>query len=216
MIPEFRWHVGARSEACRITNRVGHFECITYQLFNLEGPARTVVTLSRGTLRPGALLRINSACLTGEVFGDQSCDCAWQLMRALEMIAEADNGLVIYAPFEDGRGSGTLHKINSLAVMQDTGMTSSAAFAALGLPVDAREYGYAAALLVHLRLTRVGCITNNPAKVRALEHAGIEVDRIVPIVARHRLDLRRLYADKVWHQQHTIDLSPFSPEANGA
>src|SRR5436305_1779655 len=75
----------------------------------------------------GALLRINSACVTSEVFGDLRCDCRHQLHRGLCDIAAAADGLLIYAPCDEGYGNGLLQKLNSFAVMDAIGLSASEA-----------------------------------------------------------------------------------------
>ena len=63
---------------------------------------------------------------------------------------------------------------------QDGGADTVEAQERLGLPVDAREYAGAAAILHDLGLTQVRLITNNPRKVDALTDAGIAVAAIEP------------------------------------
>ena len=49
----------------------------------------------------------------------------------------------------------------------------------LGLPVDNREYGIGAQILVDLGITTMRLMTNNPAKYGGLEGFGLDiVDRI--------------------------------------
>ena len=61
--------------------------------------------------------------------------------------------------------------------------TPSTRTPALGLPVDAREYGAAAAILADLGMERVRLMTNNPDKAAALEAHGIRVVERVPVPA---------------------------------
>ena len=53
-----------------------------------------------------------------------------------------------------------------------------AANTAQGLPVDAREYGAAAAILADLGLDDVRLLTNNPAKVAGLAEHGVSAQRV--------------------------------------
>jgi GTP cyclohydrolase II len=123
-------------------------------------------------------VRVHSACLTGEVLGSLKCDCKSQLDFALQHIAER-SGVVVYLP-QEGRGVGLANKVRAYA-LQEQGYDTIEANQALGLPVDARTYDDAAAILRDLGLLHIQLITNNPAKIRALRDLGIDVVGRVPI-----------------------------------
>jgi 3,4-dihydroxy 2-butanone 4-phosphate synthase/GTP cyclohydrolase II len=102
----------------------------------------------------------------------------------MERVAE-DGGAVIYLTGHEGRGIGILHKIQAYA-LQDAGRDTVDANTDLGLPVDRREYGAAAAMLHQLGLTRIRLLTNNPAKVEGLRASGIDVVERLPLnVGQH-------------------------------
>lgn len=124
------------------------------------------------------LVRIHSECLTGDAFGSQRCDCGPQLDAALERIGR-EGGAVVYLRGHEGRAVGLLAKLQAYA-LQDDGADTVDAQTHLGLPVDAREYGAAAAILARLGIQRLALLTNNPAKVEALTSAGLVVERMVP------------------------------------
>jgi len=117
--------------------------------------------------------------LTGDVLGSLRCDCGQQLAAALELIAEAASGVLLYLP-QEGRGIGLANKIRAYA-LQDTGLDTVDANLALGLPVDRREYASAALVLRELGLRQVRLLTNNPLKSAALERHGVQVMERVPI-----------------------------------
>jgi len=119
------------------------------------------------------LVRVHSECWTGDVLGSVRCDCGEQLGRALTAIVAEGAGVLLYLR-QEGRGIGLANKLRAY-VLQDGGLDTVAANTALGLPVDAREYGGAAAILADLGLRRVRLMTNNPDKPAALESHGIEV-----------------------------------------
>jgi len=128
----------------------------------------------------GALLRVHSECLTGEVFGSEKCECGPQLDAALAMIQE-QGGVVIYMRGHEGRGIGLINKLKAYRLQED-GLDTLDANIALGFPADGRDYGAAVAILDDLGLSEVRVITNNPEKVRQLEERGITLIERVPLV----------------------------------
>jgi 3,4-dihydroxy 2-butanone 4-phosphate synthase/GTP cyclohydrolase II len=122
------------------------------------------------------LLRLHSACMTGDIFGSQRCDCQAQLHAALEAIAREGAGLLIYLP-QEGRGIGISAKLQAY-LLQEQGYDTLEANIRLGYPIDAREYSSALEILHELGLKRVRLLTNNPEKVEALEKEGLEVERV--------------------------------------
>ena len=134
----------------------------------------------RGDVSGGdpVLVRVHSECVTGDVFGSLRCDCGTQLHDALAAIAEAGRGIVVYVRGHEGRGIGIASKLDAYR-LQDSGHDTVDANVQLGLPVDGREYGTAAQILMALQVARVRLITNNPAKYNELAGFGIElVERI--------------------------------------
>lgn len=122
--------------------------------------------------------RVHSECLTGDALGSLRCDCGPQLRDGLRLIAESRNGILIYLRGHEGRGIGIGNKIAAYA-LQDHGADTVDANIELGLPVDARNYNTAADILRYFKVESVDLITNNPAKVVALQKSGIRVrDRV--------------------------------------
>ena len=119
------------------------------------------------------LVRVHSECLTGDVFGSLKCDCGPQLDAALDRIAAEGWGVLLYLR-QEGRGIGLINKLRAYA-LQDQGFDTVDANLRLGFGVDARDFGAAARMLQLLGHDRIRLLTNNPAKVAALEAAGINV-----------------------------------------
>jgi 3,4-dihydroxy 2-butanone 4-phosphate synthase/GTP cyclohydrolase II len=134
-------------------------------------------------LGPTPLVRLHSECLTGEVLDSARCDCGPQLEAALDAIARA-GGVVIYLRGHEGRGIGLVNKLRAYR-LQEGGLDTVDANTALGLPVDARDYAPAAAILADLAVQRVRLMTNNPDKLRQLRDNGIEVVERVSLVVRN-------------------------------
>ena len=129
----------------------------------------------------GVLTRLHSECLTGDVLGSRKCDCGDQLAHALHSISDNDRGVVVYLRGHEGRGIGLANKIKAYE-LQDAGLDTVDANTAQGLPVDARQYDVAAAILVDLGVDSVRLMSNNPAKAAGLVEHGIRVDELVPLV----------------------------------
>ena len=158
----------------------GEFRIVAFQ--GKQGDReQELVVLKYGDLgdqEKAPLVRIHSQCMTGEVFGSERCDCGPQLQMAMRLISEEGNGVLVYDP-QEGRGIGILNKIRAYE-LQDQGADTVEANEALGFEADERDYRLAVAVLLDLGIQRVRFLSNNPAKVAALEEAGIEVVERVP------------------------------------
>jgi GTP cyclohydrolase II len=119
------------------------------------------------------LVRLHSECLTGDVFGSLKCDCGPQLRQALRIIGDSGGGVLLYLR-QEGRGIGLANKVRAYS-LQDRGLDTVDANERLGFADDERDYRHAAAMLRALGIESVRLLTNNPAKVRGLEAAGIKV-----------------------------------------
>jgi 3,4-dihydroxy 2-butanone 4-phosphate synthase/GTP cyclohydrolase II len=156
----------------------GQFRMFGYR--DGEGGEHLALVLGDPSKADAPLVRMHSECLTGDVFGSQRCDCGAQLVGAMEMIATAGNGVIVYLRGHEGRGIGLVEKLRAYA-LQDGGMDTVDANLALGLPIDARDYQAGTAILRDLGHRRVRLLTNNPEKVRVLEASGIEVLQRLPL-----------------------------------
>lgn len=125
------------------------------------------------------LTRLHSECLTGDAFGSLKCDCGQQLDAALQALATAGRGVLLYLR-QEGRGIGLIDKIRAYA-LQQAGADTVEANRLLGLPDDARDYRIAGQWLDQLGVRQVRLLTNNPLKVAALQALHIEVVERVPL-----------------------------------
>ena len=158
-----------------------HGRFTTHGYRDLRTGAEHLAMVSGDPHAAGAVVRLHSECLTGDVLGSLRCDCGPQLQAALARVARS-GGVVLYLRGHEGRGVGLLSKLEAYA-LQDHGRDTVDANLELGLPADAREYGAAAAMLADLGLGRVRLLTNNPAKVEGLAAHGVDVvDRLELVV----------------------------------
>ncbi|HEY8527933.1 MAG TPA: GTP cyclohydrolase II [Acidimicrobiales bacterium] len=150
-----------------------------------RGERAPACALVFGEVADGALVRIHSRCLYGDVFGSQECDCAGQLHHAMELMRRR-GGVLIYLD-QEGRGAGLFAKARAYRMRQERGLDSFRSYEHYGYEPDPRRYTIAAELLEDLKLERVTLLTNNPDKVAGLEAHGIAVDRqplVVPVSER--------------------------------
>jgi GTP cyclohydrolase II len=131
--------------------------------------------------KPPLPVRINSACVTGDVFGCYRCDCKWQLDESLRYIESSGAGFLVYHPTHEGRGSGLVAKLKSYDLM-DNGLSTAQAFRSLGLVEDNRQFLFSVVILREFGITNVELLTNNPQKIRALQSMGIVVEKVIPLV----------------------------------
>jgi 3,4-dihydroxy 2-butanone 4-phosphate synthase/GTP cyclohydrolase II len=158
------------------------------------------------------LVRLHSQCLTGEAFGSQRCDCAAQLRESMRRVAQVGRGVVVYLR-QEGRGIGLANKVRAYA-LQDAGYDTVEANLALGFPPDARDHAVGAQIVRALGIERARLLTNNPAKVRALERAGVEVQRepLVVGVGRENLAYLRAKRDRLGHLLEGLEVEHEGPD----
>ncbi|GGV01015.1 GTP cyclohydrolase-2 [Streptomyces filipinensis] len=167
-----------------------------------DGEEHVAVVL--GDPGPVPLVRLHSECLTGDVFGSARCDCGAQLREAVERIA-GTGGVLLYLR-QEGRGIGLYNKLDAYA-LQDQGLDTYEANAALGLPEDARDYTAAAQMLSALGITELDLLSNNPDKAEQLRARGVAVrDRVPTGVFTTAHNVRYLRA-KVLQTSHTLPLT---------
>ncbi|HEY5438681.1 MAG TPA: bifunctional 3,4-dihydroxy-2-butanone-4-phosphate synthase/GTP cyclohydrolase II, partial [Acidimicrobiales bacterium] len=157
----------------------GQFQAVVFENV-LNGEQHMALVYGDLTTTKDVLVRVHSECLTGDVFGSMRCDCGPQLETALAKVAAEGAGVVVYLRGHEGRGIGLGHKIQAYALQED-GRDTVDANIELGLPVDSREYGIGAQILVDLGVTNMRLLTNNPSKRGGLEGFGLNIVERVPL-----------------------------------
>ncbi len=160
------------------------------------------------------LVRVESECMTGHVFGSSRCDCAAQLRTAMQLIQREGKGAVIYLR-QEGRGIGLHNKLRAYA-LQDRGLDTVEANEQLGLPADRRDYGVGAQICRDLGLRSLRILTNNPKKVNRLTVYGIEIAEQLPIQippTEHNAAYLRVKKEKLGHL--LADFEPYKLADSG-
>jgi GTP cyclohydrolase II len=145
-----------------------------------------IVALVNGFRRTdddSAVVRLHSACFTGDILGSEKCDCGTQLEASLDVIARSPWGILVYLAQQEGRGMGLVQKLHAYG-LQDEGFDTVTANEQLHATVDDRSYESAADVLRYLDARRIWLLTNNPDKVIAMRTAGIQVDGVQRLSSR--------------------------------
>ncbi|MFB9888116.1 GTP cyclohydrolase II [Balneatrix alpica] len=173
-----------------------------------EQSGKEHVVLTLGDLSSGEplLARIHSECLTGDALFSLRCDCGFQLQAALEKIAKAGRGALLYLR-QEGRGIGLLNKIRAYN-LQDQGADTVEANERLGFAADQRDYSLCQPMLEHLGIKAVRLMTNNPRKVKAMQQAGVNVVERVPLQVGHNVYNAGYLATKAGKLGHMFE-GPF-------
>lgn len=163
----------------RIPTEYGDFTCLVYESV-LDGEQHVVLMKGEVAGRENVLVRVHSECLTGDALGSLRCDCGPQLQAGMALIAAEGCGVVVYLRGHEGRGIGLAHKLRAYN-LQERGRDTVDANTELGLPVDSRQYGIGAQILVDLGITTMRLLTNNPSKYGGLEGFGLDIVDRVPL-----------------------------------
>ncbi|MFC6239260.1 bifunctional 3,4-dihydroxy-2-butanone-4-phosphate synthase/GTP cyclohydrolase II [Longivirga aurantiaca] len=191
----------------RIPTPWGEFTCHSYES-KVDGLTHLAFVMGDPAGQASPLVRVHSECLTGDIFSSERCDCGHQLRTAMQKVAEEGHGVVVYLRGHEGRGIGIAAKLHAYE-LQDAGADTIDANLALGLPVDSREYGVGAQILVDLGLTSIRLLSNNPLKRGGLEGYGLTISEQVPISSApgpENLRYLRTKRDRMGHSIQGLDL----------
>ncbi len=170
-----------REAVAAMPSKFGEFQVYAYRN-QLDGSEHiALVKGDPGTFKDEPIMvRMHSECLTGDALGSLRCDCRMQLQATLKMIESAGKGVVVYLR-QEGRGIGLVNKLKAYS-LQDMGLDTVEANERLGLPVDQRNYGMGAQILMDLGIGKFKLITNNPRKIAGLKGYGLEMVDRVPLL----------------------------------
>jgi len=194
-----------RMTSTRIPTEYGDFQ-LCYYTNTLDNKEHLAFFMGDIAHAGSVLARVHSECFTGDVLGSRRCDCGEQLDRALAMVANAGVGVVLYMR-QEGRGIGLLDKLRAYN-LQDQGYDTVDANLMLGHGADERDYSLAALILKDLGVDSVQLITNNPAKISALEAEGITISERVSLAVAANTDNADYLLTKVQRMDHLLPIEP--------
>ena len=178
----YRWREEAlvtRVADATLPTELAEFRAFGYRA-NDTGSEHIALVLGDVAGRDDVLTRLHSVCLTGDVFGSLRCDCGAQLRESMARISVEGEGIIVYNPTHEGRGTGLLDKLVAYR-LQEQGLDTVEANEQIGHAVDSRHYGVDAQILHDLKVSSVRLITNNPEKIDQLREFGIEVSERIPL-----------------------------------
>lgn len=156
-----------------LPTRWGLFRLIAYEVDH-DSAQPFALVMGEPQEANAPLVRVHSACFTGDVLGSLRCDCGDQLHMAMEKIGEEGVGALVYLP-QEGRGIGFQEKVKAYA-LQDGGADTVEANIILGFRADMRDYGIGIQILKDLGLRKVRILTNNPRKMESFIYYGWDLD----------------------------------------
>jgi 3,4-dihydroxy 2-butanone 4-phosphate synthase/GTP cyclohydrolase II len=191
-----------RTAEARIPTVYGDFTAVSYRSI-MDGEEHVAMVKGEILADEPTLVRVQSECMTGDVFSSTRCDCREQLSLALKAIQHEGKGVFLYMR-QEGRGIGIHNKLKAYS-LQDSGLDTVDANISLGFAPDLRHYGIGAQILADLGIRKMRILTNNPRKVVGLESYGLELVERVPIIAHVNEENRRYLTTKLQRMGHLLD-----------
>nr|MBA3443051.1 3,4-dihydroxy-2-butanone-4-phosphate synthase [Pyrinomonadaceae bacterium] len=167
-----------RAAESEIPTIYGRFRAVAFENVVNDEIHLAMVMGDVGTDEP-VLVRVHTENVTGDVFGSRVDDTGYQLQAALERIAAAGRGVVLYLK-QRANGLDLVHQLRTYNLMQKRGLSIDEASVETGYGAS-RDYGVGAQILHELGLRRILLLTNHPPKVAALEGFDLEVVGNVPL-----------------------------------
>lgn len=210
-----KYHTVERKGIGILNTEYGKFWHFEFEIDDNWGTYSAIVKsdMDMATLMPqfkdndSLILRVDSGCKTGQVFGDQTCECDEQLHLAMKTVAEKGEGMIINIPRQDGRGMGISFKLATLWLQDSLSMDTveSASVLAPGGVIDVRTYGGVVSILEFFGIPKtctVNLASNNPEKAAIFAENGYNVGDFVPVVIEPTEQTKKHLRAKQAHLGH--------------
>ncbi|HEY0080899.1 MAG TPA: 3,4-dihydroxy-2-butanone-4-phosphate synthase [Pyrinomonadaceae bacterium] len=156
----------------------GRFRAIAFQNI-MNGETHLAMVMGDVAVDEPVLVRVHTENVTCDMFGSLIGDSGFQLHTALERIAGAGRGVVLYLR-QQQHGLDLVHQLRTYALMQERNLSLQEASIITGYG-SSRDYGVGAQILHELGLKRILLLSNNPPRVSALEGFGLEIAGHMPL-----------------------------------
>jgi 3,4-dihydroxy 2-butanone 4-phosphate synthase / GTP cyclohydrolase II len=186
----------------RLPTPFGEFRIKAYEN-DVDDMTHLALVMGEPEGKDDVLVRVHSACLTGDALHSLRCDCGGQLEKAMRRIAEEGEGVLLYMQ-QEGRGIGLLNKMKAYH-LQDEGLDTVEANQRLGFAPDLRDYGIGALILKDLGLSRIRFMTNNLTKVVGLQGFGLEITERIPLEVEPNGENKRYLQTKKEKLNHVFE-----------
>ena len=186
----------------RLPTPFGEFRIKAYEN-DVDDMTHLALLMGEPEGKEDVLVRVHSACLTGDALHSLRCDCGGQLEKAMRRIADEGEGVLLYM-HQEGRGIGLLNKMKAYH-LQDEGLDTVEANQRLGFAPDLRDYGIGALILNDLGLSRIRFMTNNLTKVVGLQGFGLEITERIPLEVEPNGENKRYLQTKKEKLNHVFE-----------
>ena len=186
----------------RLPTKFGEFRLKAYEN-DVDDMTHLALVLGEPEGKDDVLVRVHSACLTGDALHSLRCDCGGQLEKAMTRIAQEGEGVLLYMQ-QEGRGIGLLNKMKAYH-LQDEGLDTVEANQRLGFAPDLRDYGIGALILKDLGLSSIRFMTNNLTKVVGLQGFGLEISERIPLEVEPNGENKRYLQTKKEKLNHVFE-----------
>jgi 3,4-dihydroxy 2-butanone 4-phosphate synthase / GTP cyclohydrolase II len=163
----------------------GRFRAIAYENV-INGDVHLAMVMGNVSTDEPVLVRVHTENVTCDMFGSLIDDTGFQLHTALEKIAGAARGVVLYLRQRE-HSLDLVNQLRTYNVMQERGINKRDASLETGYGID-RDYGVGAQILHDLGLRKILLLSNHPPKVAALEGFELSVVGNVPLGQPRNLD----------------------------
>ncbi len=156
----------------------GQFRAVAYENV-INGDVHLAMVMGDVKTDDPVLVRVHTENVTCDMFGSLIDDTGFQLHTALEKIAAAARGVVLYLRQRE-HSLDLVTQLRTYNLMKQNRISKREASLETGYGID-RDYGVGAQILHDLGLRRILLLSNHPPKVAALEGFELSVVGNVPL-----------------------------------